>query len=53
METVLVTGATGAARRELHVIAACREASRLPDTFSGTVREGVDIVCHCAAWTSL
>jgi len=77
MKTVLVTGATGfagshvlaalAASNDLRVIAACRDASRLPAEFSGTIRSGdlrdaryvtsmlhdVDIVCHCAAWTSL
>jgi len=77
MKTVLVTGATGFAgshvhaalseRIDLNVIAACRDASRLPGDFTGQVREGdllnvayvnalpqgVDVICHCAAWTSL
>ncbi len=48
------------------VIAACRERARLPRGFAGEVRvgdlrdgayrrqlvEGVDVLCHCAAWTS-
>ena len=51
----------------LKVIAACRDSKRLLPGFSGEVREGdlrdhdyvssllegVDVVCHCMAWTSL
>ena len=77
--TVLITGATGFVgshvlqafsqinHKDLHIIAACRDRSKLISTFNGEVREGdlrnaqyldhvlagVDIVCHCAAWTSL
>ena len=74
---VLVTGATGfvgshclealAAHRDLEVVAACRDPSRLPIGFQGEKRigdlldadyldvlmEGVDVVIHAAAWTSL
>lgn len=53
-------------RPELHVIAACRDAKRLL-SFTGEVRQGdlrdnnylgellqgVDTICHTAAWTSL
>ncbi len=77
MKTVLVTGATGfcgshvlnslSGRDDFEVIAACRDKSRLPAGFNGTVREGdltdsmyvatllegIDTVCHCAAWSSL
>lgn len=51
----------------LRVIAACRSKARLLPGFAGEVREGdlrdaayrgwvvqgVDVVCHCAAWSSL
>lgn len=74
---VLVTGATGflgsnvlhalSIRRNFKIIAACRNRSKLPITFTGEVRVGdlldpeyrralvqdVDIVCHAAAWASL
>lgn len=54
-------------RPTLKIIAACRDPSRLVPGFSGEVREGdlrdaayrervldgVDVVCHAAAWTSL
>lgn len=77
MQTVLVTGATGFAGSHvlaalagcagLELIAACRDAGRLPAGFAGQVRTGdlrdaayvnslpagVDVICHCAAWTSL
>lgn len=53
--------------RDVHIIAACRDRRKLIAEFDGEVREGdlldqdylehvlsgVDIVCHCAAWTSL
>jgi len=56
-----------ATQRNLKVIAACRDENRLAGEFTGTVRvgdlrdaaylesllKGVDVVCHCAAWTSL
>lgn len=75
--SVLVTGATGFVgshvlealqrRGDVHVIAACRDKERLPDTFTGEVRQGdlrdegysralvqgIDVVCHAAAWGSL
>ena len=52
---------------QLHIIAACRDRRKLIAEFKGEVREGdlrdpeymdrvlngADIVCHCAAWTSL
>lgn len=54
-------------RGEFRVIAACRDPARLLPGFAGEVRagdlcdaaylahllEGVDVVCHCMAWTSL
>lgn len=53
--------------KELYIIAACRDRRKLIAEFKGEVREGdlrdpdymdrvlagADIVCHCAAWTSL
>lgn len=53
--------------KELHIIAACRDRRKLIPEYKGEVREGdlrdseyidrvlagVDIVCHCAAWSSL
>lgn len=77
--TVVITGATGFAgshvlqafndinHQDLHIIAACRDRTKLIKEFKGEVREGdlrnpayldrvlagADIVCHCAAWTSL
>lgn len=53
--------------KELYIIAACRDRRKLITEFKGEVREGdlrdpeymdkvltgADIVCHCAAWTSL
>lgn len=71
---VLVTGATGflgssallalAARRDVHVIAACRAPERLPPVAVDEVRvgdlrdagyrralvQGVDVVCHTGTW---
>ncbi|MGB5397977.1 MAG: NAD(P)-dependent oxidoreductase [Gammaproteobacteria bacterium] len=52
---------------ELRIIAACRDRRKLIADFDGEIREGdlrdpdyltrvltgADIVCHCAAWTSL
>lgn len=76
-KTVLVTGATGFVgshvlealmpRDDIHLIAACRDPSRLTKGFDGEVRQGdltdasyikqltqgVNIICHTAAWTSL
>lgn len=54
-------------REDLRLIAACRDAGRLAGTFAGEVREGdlrdpgylksvvegVDVLCHAAAWTSM
>ena len=77
--TVVITGATGFVgshalqafidinHKDLHIIAACRDRTKLIADFKGEVREGdllnpdyldrvlsgADIVCHCAAWTSL
>jgi len=77
--TVVITGATGFVgshvleaftrinHKDLHIIAACRDRTKLISDFNGEVREGdlrnpeyldrvlagADIVCHCAAWTSL
>ncbi len=56
-----------ATRTDVRVIAACRDPRRLPPGFAGDVRagdlrdpaylarllDGVDVVCHAAAWTSL
>ena len=77
MQTILVTGANGfvgshiletlQARNDVRVIAACRDAKKLPASFKGEIREGdlrddvyldqlvedVDVVCHAASWTSL
>lgn len=53
--------------KDLRIIAACRDRRKLIPDYHGDVREGdlrdpdylqrvligVDIVCHCAAWTSL
>lgn len=53
--------------KDLHIIAACRDRRKLIAEFKGEIREGdlrdpeyldrvlagADIVCHCAAWTSL
>ncbi len=55
------------ARDDIHLIAACRDPARLLPGFAGEVRQGdltdkayvagvvqgVDTVCHAAAWTSL
>lgn len=76
-QTVLVTGANGFVgshvlealqqRKDVKVIAACRDRNKLTPKFDGMVREGdlrdecyrkavvegVDVLCHAAAWTSL
>lgn len=53
--------------KDVKIIAACRSRNKLPPKFNGLVREGdlrderyrntviegVDILCHAAAWTSL
>lgn len=77
--TVVITGATGfvgshvlesfieTKHENLHIIAACRDRSKLIGGFKGEIREGdlrdpkyldrvlagADVVCHCASWTSL
>jgi nucleoside-diphosphate-sugar epimerase len=81
MPTILVTGASGfagshalqalaaqlAGRDDIRLIAACRDATRLPAGFSGEVRagdlrdpaylagllDGVDTLVQAAAWSSL
>ena len=76
MKTVLVTGSNGFAGshilealhgKNVHLIAGCRDKNKIPDWYTGEVRqgdlrdpnylvtllEGVDVVCHAAAWTSL
>ena len=74
---VLVTGANGfvgshvlesvAKLNDVHVIAACRDQTKLPFGYTGEVRVGdlrdeqyikavvkdVDIICHAAAWSSM
>ncbi|MDD4882732.1 MAG: NAD(P)-dependent oxidoreductase [Gallionellaceae bacterium] len=56
-----------ARRPDVRVVAACRDPARLPAGFKGETRagdlrdpayrdgllDGVDVVCHCMAWTSL
>lgn len=56
-----------ARRPDLKLIAACRDPARLMSSFAGEIRagdlrqsgyrerllDGVDVVCHAAAWTSL
>jgi len=56
-----------AQREDVRLIAACRDGERMAGTFSGEVRvgdlrdpgyvksvvEGVDVLCHAAAWTSM
>jgi len=53
--------------QDCKIVAACRDPARLPAEFTGEVRvgdlrnpaalgpilEGVDVICHCMAWTSL
>lgn len=77
MKTILVTGANGFVgthtlkalmkQEGIHLIAACRDRSKLTPSFNGEVREGdflddeyldnlldgVDVVCNAMAWTSL
>ncbi len=77
MQTVLITGANGfvgshiletmSQRNDIRVIAACRNAKKLPSFFDGEIREGdlrdddyidhlldgVDIVCHAGSWAAL
>jgi nucleoside-diphosphate-sugar epimerase len=77
MQTVLITGANGfvgshiletmSQRDDLRVIAACRNAEKLPSFFDGEIRagdlrdddyldhllDGVDVVCHTASWGAL
>jgi nucleoside-diphosphate-sugar epimerase len=77
VKRVLVTGANGfvgshilealGRHGDVQVIAACRDMKKLPEGFSGSVREGdlrdaaytktvvegVDVLCHAASWTSL
>lgn len=77
LRKILVTGATGftgshvlealSQRKDVEIIAACRDSKRLPGNFRGQVRAGdlrdaayrravvedVDVICHAAAWTSL
>lgn len=77
MRKVVVLGATGfvgshilealVEDNTLHIVAACRDESRLPPGFNGEVRtgdlrdaaylsrlfDGVDTVCNAFAWTSL
>jgi nucleoside-diphosphate-sugar epimerase len=77
MKTILVTGANGFVgthtltclmkHKDIKLIAACRDRSRLITEFKGEVREGdfrdekymdsllddVDVVCNTMAWTSL
>ncbi len=56
-----------AAWQNVEVVAACRDPSRLKVSFTGEVRvgdlrdsayldtllDGIDVICHCMAWTSL
>lgn len=76
MKTILITGSNGFVgshilealqAQDVRLIAACRDAKKLPAWYRGEVRagdlrepaylntllEGVDVVCHAAAWTSL
>lgn len=74
---ILVTGASGFLGRNLlnaflnqdniNVIAACRDKSRLPNTFKGEIRLGdlrdpayrqslvknIDIICHAGTWAAM
>lgn len=77
MQKILVTGANGFVgshvlealqrRGDVQVLAACRDANKLPAAFIGEVRagdlrdagyrkallQGIDVICHAAAWSSL
>lgn len=77
MKKLLVTGANGFVgshvlaalqqSKDIQVVAACRDADKLPDRFNYEVRAGdlrdagyrkalledIDVVCHAAAWSSL
>lgn len=72
-----MTGASGfagshilkslAENKDIHLIAACRDKTRLPDWFRGEVRIGdlrdesyiksllknIDVICHAAAWSAI
>jgi len=74
---ILITGATGFVGRNLLrafsnqenvcLVAACRDKSKLPDTFRGEVRQGdlrdpayrkelvkdIDIICHAGTWAAM
>ncbi len=76
-QTVLVTGSTGflgktiltafGQHKDIHLIAACRNKSKLPGNFSGEIREGdlrdtdylaslvkdVDVICHTGTWAAM
>ena len=55
------------ANKDIQVIAACRDSNKLPEWFKGKVREGdlrdeqysknvvqgIDVICHAAAWSSM
>jgi nucleoside-diphosphate-sugar epimerase len=55
------------ANADVNIVAACRDPARLPTGFRGEIRsgdlrdvnylqhllDGIDVVCHAAAWTSL
>lgn len=75
--TILVTGSTGflgqtvlkafSQHKDIKLIAACRNKSKLPNFFSGEVREGdlrdpdyleklvkdVDVICHTGTWAAM
>ncbi|MFV2005720.1 MAG: NAD-dependent epimerase/dehydratase family protein [Gammaproteobacteria bacterium] len=77
MKTILVTGANGfigshtleylQQQPDIRLIAACRNKMKLPNSYSGEVREGdmrdqryrssllegVDVIVNCMAWSSL
>jgi len=77
MQKVLISGANGFVGshvlsalmddKEVEVVAACRNADKIPFKFNGEIREGdlrdknytkkiladIDVICHAASWTSL